>query len=83
MQSPVATPDPPPAQLRVNAATSVEVAAAPGSGPGDAVVTLTIDTGSAGSIQFTGTCWTLHRLIIDLDRRLTRLARQVTLPPHP
>ena len=65
--------------VRVDEHAEINISAVDALPTGEAEVTLTINAGRAGTIQLTGNGWDLHRLVIDIDRQLTRLSRQTTL----
>lgn len=65
--------------VRVDEHAEIGISAADALPTGEAEVTLTIDAGRSGTIELTGSGWDLHRLVIDIDRQLTRLSRQPRL----
>jgi hypothetical protein len=78
--SPVLTPTDLLVQLRVDDTTGAGVAAVAGGESGDALLTVTVGEVGAGQVRLVGTCWSLHRLVIDLDHQLTRISRRSRLP---
>jgi hypothetical protein len=65
--------------VHVDGTAAIDVSAVEAIRTGEAEVTLTINAGRSGTIQLTGNGWDLHRLVIDIDRQLTRLSRSPTL----
>lgn len=66
-------------QLRADSATVADISTLDGDDNVDPVVVVTVSDGNASTIHLTGTFAQLHRLVIDLDRQLTTMARRPSL----
>ena len=80
MQQPI-TPADLLVQLRADSAAVTDISTLDGDDNVDPVVVVTVQD-CAGAVHLTGTFAQLHRLVIDLDRQLTTLARRPSLAPR-